>query len=59
MKDYHCYASKEGHYNLKERQNLKTFSRQLKSNLGSLNQVNFAKRTTFNRNKDIVNYVYC
>ena len=44
--------------NLKEERNLKTFKRRLKSNLKTLKLVNFAKGTTFNRNKDIVNYVY-
>ena len=44
--------------NLKVQRNLKTFKRHLKSNLGTLNQINFAKGTTFNRNKGTVNHVY-
>ena len=43
--------------NLKEQRNLKTFKCHLKSNLGILNQINFAKGITFNRNKDIINYI--
>eukprot|EP00112_Aurelia_sp_Birch-Aquarium-sp1_P011966 Seg2511.8 transcript_id=Seg2511.8/GoldUCD/mRNA.D3Y31 product="hypothetical protein" protein_id=Seg2511.8/GoldUCD/D3Y31 len=43
---------------LKKQSNLKIFKRHLKSNLGTLNRINFANGTTFNRNKDTVNYVY-
>ena len=43
--------------NLKGQRNLKTFKRHLKSNLETLNLVNFAKGTAFNRNKGIVNYI--
>ena len=42
--------------NLTQQSNLRTLKRHLKSNLGNLNHINFAKVTTFNRNKDTDSY---